>query len=100
MSKVTTIIGIAAVAAVGWFVFGKDDPRTNAKVKCEYAIETLTGYDIGIFEVSRAIVTGDIFNGRVVMPFEVSGIKRQGECVFALGETKSVKLDGQLLAGE
>lgn len=100
MRKIGTFAVIAALAFGGWMIFGRNDPETAAKAKCEYALESLSGYDIGIIEVARATVTGDVFNGTVVMPFVISDYKHRGECVFVSGSTHSVKLDGQLLAGK
>lgn len=86
--------GIAA-----WLAFRGDDPVTTAKLKCETAIEAVTGYDLGVGEVADMHVTGDVFNGRVQSSFGRSGTTRRGECVFVNGTTARVAVDGRVLAG-
>ncbi len=100
MKGILTAIGILAVLYLGWTFFGRSDPKTTAQVKCEFALESLTGYDIGIMEVSRSSVTGDVFNGTVEMPFDVSGRTHHGLCDFADGKIQAIRLDGKLLAGQ
>lgn len=93
---------VIAIAAGGFFAYAMlrpDDPQTTAKLKCEFAIERTTGYDLGIMEVAGAMVIGDVFNGRVSIPFERSGKYNLALCVFENGNIRSVFLNEKLLAG-
>jgi hypothetical protein len=96
--------GLAGVLLIGagigaWLMFRSDDPVVTAQVKCEFAIERATGYDISVWEVSKASVDGDVFNGTVRMPFARSGSDRIGECIFRDGRIERVAVDGKVLAG-
>ncbi len=84
---------------MGWAFFVNDNPVTSAKVKCEFAVEKSTGYNVSVMDVARASVVGDVFNGTVDMPFTVAGQSHYGTCVFRDGQIWSVKVDGKLLAG-
>ena len=99
MKAALIVIAVAVVGFFGYAMLRPDDPVTAAKLKCEFAIESATGYDVGLMEVSRAAVTGDVFNGTVTMPFNVAGRQRNAVCIFESGTTRQVTLDGQLLAG-
>jgi hypothetical protein len=63
------------------------------------AIERFTGYDLSTSELLDGSVEGDVYTGNVILHFQRTGKTRRGVCIFDSGNTKSVTLDGKLLAG-
>jgi hypothetical protein len=91
---------LLGIVFAGWIVLSPADPVSLAKIKCEAAVERFTSYDVGLSDVTRAGVQGDVYTGIVTMPFDAGGKQRVAMCRFEFGETRSVTLDGKLLAGK
>lgn len=100
MSKLAAFIllGIVAAAGAGFFL-RPSDPRTSAKLKCEFGIEEATGLSVGLTDVSKATVTGDELNGTVQMQFAAGSTSYLAECIFEHGKFRRVMLNGKIIAG-
>ncbi|WP_428030037.1 hypothetical protein [Ancylobacter sp.] len=89
-----------AVVVVGigvWLLLRGDDPVTTAKVECEHQIEVLTGYHLSGREVSALRLTGDVHNGKVQGAFTHSDTLSYAVCMFEVGHTMRVSVDGKIL---
>ena len=94
--NLTALVIVAAGFGV-WVLLG-DSPITTAKEKCEQHVETMTGYDLSVAEVSAMRVTGDVRDGTVQGAFTRGSALKHVACVFEGGNTKRVELDGKVLA--
>lgn len=93
------VIGVAVILGAAYMLTRPEDPVQLARYKCEMALERFAGHDIDASQAKQADVKGDVFNGRVEMPFKQRDIPNIGLCVFRNGEMVMLDLNGKLLAG-
>jgi hypothetical protein len=92
------VIGVVVILGAAYMLTRPEDPVFLARYKCETALERFAG-DIDASQAKQADVKGDVFNGRVEMPFTQREIRNIGLCVFRNGEMVTLDLNGKLLAG-
>lgn len=102
VSVVKRLVVILTILVCGFlaFVFLRpDNPQTTGKLKCEFAIEHVTNYEISLTEVSNGDIYGDVFNGTAIIRFNRSGQNYIAECIFVDGSLQRLSINGKILAG-